>query len=623
MRKGKSIIGLQATSETDGTELGAVKDLIFDQNTDEVIGLLISDKELFGMIDAQVIPWNQVRAIGSRAVMVANAGSKVRAGDEPRINAILDRNTALSGTRIRSMDGDDLGTFADLYLDEQTGRILGYEVSGGFFSDTMSGKHYLPASTEITMGHDVALVPAEVAHELEAKKEADPGGLKGAVATAKDKATDVYDNIATASVEKQKEFIVGKTASRDVFLPVDQSTTAALPAATSGVPAPETHGALPATATSGSGLSETGTTPETQGMSRTPLNTESTMSSSEFGGTSTTGSGLVSTPIDENTTVYSIPGSEVATTPATSTSSTGSTLSTPGATTNVSASALAPTGTPAKAADIAPAQGEILVHQGEVITQDHADRAESAGILHQLVLAAGGTMAGGVLDAGKEKLGVAQGALGGAQGNAEEMVVGKVAGTEVTADDGSTIVAPGMVITQQIMDHARSLGLEKAVIASAGVGTASQGADAVKAHASNLWDTLKEKAADLTDAAHGKKAEYDAQAEQKRINDALGRPTTRVILDPSDHVILNTGDLITHAAIDRARQAGALDVLLDSVYTTDPEITPEMLRAREPGEAALPTQAVPSGGPITATVAPDASQGEPAQGAQGAQNTTS
>lgn len=614
MRKGKSIIGLQATSETDGTELGAVKDLIFDQNTDEVIGLLISDKELFGMIDAQVVPWNQVRAIGSKAVMVASAASKVRAGDEPRINAILDRNTALSGTRIRSMDGDDLGTFADLYLDEQTGRILGYEVSGGFFSDTMSGKHYMPASTDITMGHDVALVPAEVAHEMEAKKEADPGGLKGAVATAKDKATDVYGNIATASVDKQKEFVVGKVASRDVFLPVDQSTTAALPAASSGIAASETHNALPTTATSGLGMSELGTTSEIQRLNRTPMDAESTSTSSDFGasttaGASTTEGGLVSTPIDDSTTVYSIPSSGIVTT-----SSTGSTPSTSSASTS-----LASTG----ASTSAQPQGEILVHQGEVITQDHADRAESAGILHQLVIAAGGTMAGGVLDAGKEKLGVAQGALGGAQGNAEEMVVGKVAGTEVTADDGSTIVAPGMVITQQIMDHARSLGLEKAVMASAGVGAASQSADTVKAHATNLWDSLKEKAADLTDAAHGKKAEYDAQAEQKRINDALGRPTTRVILDQSDHVILNTGDLITHAAIDQARQAGALDVLLDSVYTTDPEITPEMLRAREPGEAALPTQAVPSGGPITATVAPEASQGEPAQGAQGGQSTTS
>ena len=392
-------------------------------------------------------------------------------------------------------------------MDENTGRIVGYEVSGGFFSDTMSGKHYLAADSDILMGQDVALVPAQVASELEAKRESEPGGIKGAFNTAKDKVSDTYGDLATASVEKQKEFVIGKTASRDVFLPG-----------------------------------------------------EATMSSTRF------------------------ETSELAT------------------------------------ASYA-ATGAFLVHQGETITREQTDHAESAGILHQLLMAAGGGLASGALDSGKDTLGgvldTGKEHFAGAQGNAEEAAIGKMAGTEVTADDGSTVVAPGMTITREIMDHARVLGLEKAVVAAAGIGAASQGADTVKQHASSLWDTLKEKAADFTGAAQDKKAEYDAQAEQKRINDALGRPTTRVILDPQDHVILNTGDLITHAAIDRAREAGVLEVLLDSVYTANPEITPEMLRAREPGEAALPTQAVPSGGPITATVAPnapEAAQDAPAQG---------
>ena len=582
MRKGKSILGLPVTSQTDGVELGKVKDLIFDHNTDEVVGLLISDKELFGLIDAQVVPWNQVRAIGSDAVMVENADSKMKAGDDARISGILDRNTALSGTQIRTMQGENLGSFADLYLDENTGRVLGYEVSGGFYSDTMSGKHYLPADSDIVMGQDVALVPQEVADELEAKKQADPGGIKGAIATASDKVSETYSNIASASVEKQKEFIVGKVASRDVFLP------STMPSSESGLPAPETANALPESATEGLGLSEMGVATDDMAMNRTPI---------EVGGnTSSMESGLVATPIDANTTVYSTSGSGFETTSSTGTS------------TGMGNSELATTSAP---------NGEILVHQGETITREHADRAESAGILHQLVLAAGGTVAGGVLDAGKEQLAGVQSGLEGAQGNAEESVIGKVAGTEVTTDDGSTIVAPGMVITREIMDHARAVGLEKAVIASAGAGAASQGVDTVKQHAGNLWDTIKGKAAEMTDAAQAKKADLDAQAEQKHINDALGRPTTRVILDPNDHVILNTGDLITHAAINKARDAGILEVLLSSVYTADPEITPEMLRASEPGENALLTQAVPSGGPITATVSPDASQpaqDTPAQG---------
>ncbi len=553
MRKGKSIIGLKITSEAEGAELGTVKDLIFDHGTDELVGLLVSERELFGLISAKAVPWNQVRSIGTHAVMVPSENSVVNVGDDARISAIMDRDTALSGTTVRTVDGQDLGSFGDMYIDENTGRVLGYEVSGGFFADSMSGKHYLASSPDIRIGRDVALVPSEVADEMEARKQNDPGGLKGAALTAKDKVTETYGNLATASIEKQKEFIVGKTASRDVVIPAAKAETTDVNVET--LPSTTSQAVLPVTSTGE----------------------------------------VTRTDIDENTAIFT-PSSTL------SEARVSDEISTYAPTTSES--------TPISEV----AQDEILVRKGEVITREHADRAETAGVLGQLLIAAGGDVAGGALSAGQEKLG---GVAGGAQGNAEEMAIGRPAGREVNASDGSTIVAPGMIITQGIMDHARQIGKEKEVIASAGLGAASQGAETVKEQAVGIWDTIKEKAAELTGNAQEKKAEYDANAEQKKINNALGRPTTRVILDPQDHVILNTGDLITHAAIDRSRDAGVLEVLLDSVYTAEPEITPEMLRAKEPGEAALPTQAEPTGGPITATVSPDAaqpSQDSPSQG---------
>jgi len=549
MRNGKSIIGLQVTGEADGVELGTVKDLIFDHNTDEVVGLLLSERELFGLIDAKVIPWNQVRSIGKHAVMVPNEHAVINAGQEPRIRSIMDRSTALSGTTIRTTEGEDLGTFADMYIDETTGQVVGYEVSGGFFADTMSGKHYMASSPDIRIGRDVALVPAEVAHELESHRQNEPGGLKGAAASVKEKATETYGNIATASIEKQKEFVVGKIASRDVIIPADKATSDASQTSSTSTSELSSTAALPA-------APEYDALPSADDVSTTSSNTVSEASYASS---------------------YVQP----------------SELSTTSAQSNISSSG-------------EPVDGEILVRKDETITREHADRAESAGILHQLVIAAGGTSASNVISAGQEKL---SGVGAGVQGNAEEAAIGRVAGREVQADNGSTLVAPGQVITQGIMDRARAVGKEREVIAAAGVGTAAAGAASVQEHAVGVWETIKEKAAELTGTAQEKKAEYDAQAEQKRINNALGRPVTRVILDPSDRVILNTGDLITHAAIDSARQAGVLEILLDSVYTTDPEITPEMLRAQEPGEAALPTQAVPTGAPITATVASDGDVG--------------
>lgn len=559
MRNGKSILGLKVTGEADGVELGTVKDLIFDHNSDEVVGLLISERELFGLIDAKVIPWNQVRSIGKHAVMVPNEHAIVNAGDEPRIRSIMDRSTALSGTTIRTTEGQDLGTFADMYIDETTGQVVGYEVSGGFFADSMSGKHYMAASPDIRIGRDVALVPAEVAHELESHRQNEPGGLKGAAASVKEKATEAYENIATASIEKQKEFVVGKVASRDVVIPADKA-----------------EAAPPAPSTGTSELSSTASLPAAPEYNALP--------SADNADTISTGVTSSNTVSETSYASSYVQPSELSTT---------SELSSSSAQSNVSSSG-------------EPVDGEILVRKGETITREHADRAESAGILHQLVIAAGGTSASNAISAGQEKL---SGMGAGVQGNAEEAAIGRVAGREVQADNGSTLVAPGQVITQGIMDRARAVGKEREVIAAAGVGTAAAGAATVQEHAVGVWETIKEKAAELTGTAHEKKAEYDAQAEQKRINNALGRPVTRVILDPSDHVILNTGDLITHAAIDSARQAGVLEILLDSVYTTDPEITPEMLRAREPGEAALPTQAVPTGAPITATVASDGDAG--------------
>jgi len=564
MRKGKSIIGLKVLSQSDGADLGNVRDLIFDHETDELLALLISDKDLFGLIDAQIVPWAQVLTVGPDAIVVPSSEAKIKAGENARVHSIMDRQTALSGTRVFTTEGQDLGTLADMYVDEQTGRVLGYEISTGFISDTMSGKRYLPAHGDLAIGEDVALVPPEAAVELEAQAQNNPGGLKataasvsdkvtGAYDSAKDKVTDVYSNIATASVEKQKEFVIGKTAGRDVIIPADKA----------------------ANASTGTGDA---------------MATDATVS-----------------PTLANPAMA--PSSELA-----STSEIGP------KTIDVSSSGK-------------PVDGEVLVRKGEVITSEHAERAVAADILGQLVIAAGGGVAGEAVASGREKASglVASGSDAasthgaGLQERAEEAAIGKPAGREVVAPDGSTIVAPGMIITQDVLELARHHGKEREVIAAAGVGAASEGMGAVKDQAAGVWDTIKQKASELTGAAQDKKAQYDEQAEQNRINNALGRPVTRVILDQQDNVILNTGDLITHAAIEHARGAGVLEILLDSVYTADPEITPEMLRAREPGQDALPTQAQPTGGPITATVASSndgATQDTPSQPVPG-QGTTS
>ena len=67
----------------------------------------------------------------------------------------------------------------------------------------------------------------------------------------------------------------------------------------------------------------------------------------------------------------------------------------------------------------------------------------------------------------------------------------------------------------------------------------------------------------------------------------MGRPVTKVFLDLEDRVILDLGDLITHAAVQRAHDAGALDSLLGSVYKGEVAFQRDEMRAERPGEATL------------------------------------
>jgi hypothetical protein len=61
----------------------------------------------------------------------------------------------------------------------------------------------------------------------------------------------------------------------------------------------------------------------------------------------------------------------------------------------------------------------------------------------------------------------------------------------------------------------------------------------------------------------------------------------KVILDRTDNVILNFGDIITHQAIQRAHEAGGLDSLLGSVYRATVELSMKEMRVPVAADATV------------------------------------
>ncbi len=382
MRKGKNVIGQDVFGISDGLRVDSVKDLLLEDGEDGVVALLVSEGGLLG--SSRVVPFASVVRFGRSAVLIDAASSVVPAADDPRVAEILNQRHSLLGSRVITDDGEDLGTISDLYFDESSGRISGYEVSGGVIGDAMHGTSYLPFDHIRTIGGDVVIARAEAAQLLQSQE----GGL---TSTVEDLRSSLAERLPSMPDEEQSD-------------PDDLVT-------------------------------------------------------------------------------HDPDGSLVG----------------------------------AKAQhDLFDADGSVVIANGQAISLELVQRARSEGNLD---------------------------ALYGSVGRSRPVPVGEQASEAV----------------------------------STAVDTAS-----------DIWNRFTSRLSEMTDAAGQRMDTQQTRSRLDHINDSIGRPVTKVILDRDDSVILDLGDLVTHQAIQRAADAGLLESLLDSVFhASDVTFSRDEMRAEIAGDSTV------------------------------------
>jgi uncharacterized protein YrrD len=414
MQKGTDTISLPVIAFDTGERFEKIRDVIFGQHENRVLGFLVDEGGWFN--EAKVVPFQNVQAIGPDGVIVPSKESVVIANTEPAIKGVLEHKNVLKGTKIMTTDGRDLGTMADVYFDEQTGAVEGYEASGGLFGDAATGRSFVPAPQTLKIGQDVAFVPPETADMMEEQV----GGIQGALQAAGDK--------------------VQETA---------QKTT------------------------------------------------------------------------------------------------------------------------------------EKLQEKAETAGQKLQEASQKASEKLDVATTAVGEKASGAIAAA-----------------AVDQAKGRRVRRAVRTDEGRIIVPEGQIVTDVVIERVRIHDKEQELLDAVGVergeaarASASGAMSAASAQLGATAQQAKQGVSDLLDRAKEKMGEVQErtakESKESAIKRALGRPVTRVILDRQDNVILNVGELITNQAVERSRQEGVLDILLDSVYDKKPELSTEDLRAPEPGEASL------------------------------------
>ena len=178
MRKGKSVIGKDVLSLEDGTRLETVSDLIVDPGGQRLVALVVDEGGL--MSPSRVVPIGEVTGFGKDAVIVRGQDSVVATNQDDALRAIVDQKEKIVGKQVYTVNGDDQGKIADVYFDEPTGNVMGYEVSGGIIGDVTKGTSFLSIEDITTIGNDVIYVQPEIATVLDEQV----GGLQGAVRDA-------------------------------------------------------------------------------------------------------------------------------------------------------------------------------------------------------------------------------------------------------------------------------------------------------------------------------------------------------------------------------------------------------------------------------------------------------
>lgn len=153
LRKFSLLKGLPVIELKSGMTMGEVSDLQISSDGN-VKGLLVQ-KGAF-LKKTYSLDINDVSSFGWDGVMVHE--QSVLQPLKNRSDYTFENENKLAGKVMMSREGEKLGFLEDVYFQEEVGKIVGYELSDGFFSDMLEGKRVVKTDMPPAIGKDTIIV---------------------------------------------------------------------------------------------------------------------------------------------------------------------------------------------------------------------------------------------------------------------------------------------------------------------------------------------------------------------------------------------------------------------------------------------------------------------------------
>lgn len=149
------ITGLPVVTVSTGEDVAEVRDVIYNPAEGRLVGLTLNKRGFLGGRLKEVLPAEDVHAIGRDAVMIADEFHLVGRDEAPEEVGRPDTNRNVVGDDVLTDTGVSLGTVRDLVvLVGTSGEVVGYQID-----KADGGKGYIPLPAQLAVSGEALVVP--------------------------------------------------------------------------------------------------------------------------------------------------------------------------------------------------------------------------------------------------------------------------------------------------------------------------------------------------------------------------------------------------------------------------------------------------------------------------------
>jgi uncharacterized protein YrrD len=154
---GSSVRGLPVVTVRGGEDVAEIKDIIYRAQAGHIEGFTLNKRGLLTGKRREVLPSEQVHAIGADAVMVLDEGRLLDPGQAPPDVAAPERDRNVIGNDVLTESGTSLGEVKDVVLlVGSSGEVVGYQIKRASGEDA-----YIPLPAQLAISGSALVVPDE------------------------------------------------------------------------------------------------------------------------------------------------------------------------------------------------------------------------------------------------------------------------------------------------------------------------------------------------------------------------------------------------------------------------------------------------------------------------------